>query len=81
MGDIVSISPEPSLLSAEEREAIRVRSMAAGRKIADVLVAGMNAITDAKTADQVSEIQALKARVERLERLLALREVGASIGE
>lgn len=84
MGDIVSIAaePEPSVLSLEEKEAIRVRSRAAGRKIADALVAGMNGIVDAKAAGQATEIASLKARIEKLEsvnerlaRLLAPREV------
>ena len=68
--------PKPEFkLSPEREQEIRESAMKAGRKIADVLVAGMNEIADAKTADHVSEIEALKVRVDRLERLLAPREM------
>ena len=77
MPDVVDIaSPKPEFkLPPEEEAAIRVRSLETGRKIANALVSGVNVIVDARTADQASEIEALKARVERLERLLAPREV------
>jgi hypothetical protein len=76
MADIVTIGSKPEFkLPPEEEEAIRVRAMATGRKIADVVVSGVNGIVDAKTAGQATEIAALKARVERLERLIAPREV------
>lgn len=82
MAEIVNISPKPSLLSPEEDEEIRVRSLETGRKIANALVSGVTGIVDAKAADQAAEIAALKERVtrlegviERLERAIAPREV------
>jgi hypothetical protein len=84
MSDVVNIGPKPEpefKLSPEREREIYESSMKAGRKIADVLVFGMSKIADAKMADHVSEVEALKVRVERLERLLVPREVGASIGE
>lgn len=76
MPDVVDIaaSPKPEFkLPPEEEEAIRVRSLETGRKIANALVSGVNVIVDAKAGAQQVEIEALKARVERLERLLAPR--------
>jgi hypothetical protein len=73
--DVVNIKPEPSLLSPEREREIYESSRAAGKKIADVLVTGMELIAAAKRADTAAEIAALKARVERLERLLSPREV------
>ena len=82
MSDVVNIGPKPSLLSPERECEIYESSMNAGRKIADVLVYGMSRIADAAAADQISEIAALKARVEklegvieRIERAIAPREV------
>jgi hypothetical protein len=73
MSDVVNIGPKPSLLSPEREAEIYESSRKAGKKIADVLVRGMNMVADERTAGQAEAIEALKARVERLERLLAPR--------
>lgn len=81
MPDIVTIGLEPEFkLSPEREREIRESSMAAGRKIAAALVSGVNGIVDAKTADQAAEIEALRMRVERLEKLLSPRLAGV-LGE
>lgn len=81
--NVVSIAPEPEFKLPPEREAeIYESSRKAGRRIADVLFTGVNMIMDGKAINQASEIEALKARVtrlegviERLERAIAPREV------
>jgi hypothetical protein len=73
MSDVVNIG-EPEVKLSPEREAeIYESSMKAGRKIGDALARGVDMAVDAKTADLSAEVEALKARVERLERLLAPR--------
>jgi hypothetical protein len=75
MGDIVDIGLEPSLLSPARVAEIRARSFATARKLTDALAIDINAIVDAKFDMQQAEIAELRGRVERLERLLAPREV------
>ena len=83
MADIVNIDPKPDSefrLSPERETEIYESSRRTGRKIADAIFSGVNEIVDAKAADQAAEIAALRARVERLERLIAPRLTGA-LGE
>jgi hypothetical protein len=67
--DVVNIGPEPSLLSPEREAEIRISS----RKMGDALARGISAAVDAKVAGMAQEIETLKVRCERLERLLAPR--------
>jgi hypothetical protein len=76
MPDVVNIGPPAFKLPPEREREIYESSMKTGRKIANAIVLGIDTAVDARTADQASEIAALKARVERLERLLAPREAG-----
>jgi hypothetical protein len=74
MSDVSNIGPKPEVkLSPEREREIYESSRATGRKIADVLVSGVHLAVDAKTAATAAEIEALRLRVERLERLLAPR--------
>ena len=75
MPEVIHISDKPSLLSPEEVDAIRTRSAADAQKLTAALALGINGIVDAKAADTAAEIADLKARVDRLERLLAPCEV------
>jgi hypothetical protein len=59
MADVVDIKP------ASE---IDERSRVFGKRIADVLVTSMTMVADAKTADMSAEIEAIKSRLDRLER-------------
>ena len=75
MPDIVNIGPPAFKLPPEREREIYESSMKAGRKIANAIALGVDMAVDAKAASQANEIAALKARLERLERLLAPREV------
>ena len=66
--NIVSIEPSPPLHSPEREAEIYESSRKTTRS------------STAKTADQAAEIQALRARVERLERLIAPRRPADVIG-
>lgn len=66
---------EPSGLTPEREEEIRASSMEAGRKISNALFRGVRAVVDETTAGQAKDIAELRARVERLERLLAPKAI------
>jgi hypothetical protein len=72
--DIISIGPKLPPLPPEQQAEFRARSRETVRKLGDALVLGVGVAVDAKTADQDREIASLRARVDRLERLLAPRE-------
>jgi hypothetical protein len=57
-----------SLISPERKREISAR-------IADVFITSMTMVADAKAAGQADEIAALRARIERLERIVAPRTV------
>jgi hypothetical protein len=71
MSDVVELNPKPE--APPEEDAFHVRAKASGRKIANALFVGVNAAVDEKTSALTTEVEALKTRIDRLERLLAPR--------
>jgi polyhydroxyalkanoate synthesis regulator phasin len=76
--EVANLNPEPPLVSAE-RAAERARVQADATRLAtrlnDALSRDIHAIMSTMMAPQKAEIDGLKARLDRLERLLAPKDV------
>jgi hypothetical protein len=68
-------APKPPLISVERQREIGEWSRSVSQRITDLLYVGVDAVVAERTASQDDEIAALRARVDRLERLLTPREI------